>query len=66
MDLVSLTSSFSEMKQAEYAMQASVAVAKKALDTAELQGQGALKLMEAGNLSKNSAGEKGNFFDAIA
>ncbi len=66
MDLASLASGFSQMKQSEYAMQASVAVARKALDVQESQGAAALKLIQSAELPKNSGGEKGNFFDAIA
>ncbi|GAB1535033.1 hypothetical protein ADMFC3_06640 [Geovibrio sp. ADMFC3] len=66
MDVASLASGFTQMSQAEYTMQASVTVAKKALDLQETQGQAVLKLLQAAELPKNSGGEKGNLLDVIA
>lgn len=66
MDVTSLVAGFSQMKQSEVAMQASVAVAKKALNMQEMQGAAVLKLMESASLPNNSNGERGNLIDVIA
>ncbi len=42
-----LVQSFSAMKQSEYASKVQFAVAKKMLDSQELAGQAALKLLES-------------------
>ncbi|WP_022850353.1 YjfB family protein [Limisalsivibrio acetivorans] len=63
MDLSSLAGTFTGMKQAEYAQQASVEVAKKSLDLAEKQGEAVLKLMESAEMPKNTGGRTGNILD---
>jgi hypothetical protein len=63
MDISSLSSLFSGMQQTQTAAQASVAVAKKALDVMETQGEAALKLMQSASLPRNTGGRTGGIID---
>ncbi|MGE4318205.1 MAG: putative motility protein [Deferribacterales bacterium] len=67
MDLASLSSAASQMKQAEVAYAASIKVAKMALDAQEMTGSSVLSILEGGSVNKAQSGaETGSLIDVIA